>query len=548
MRIAVIAIAAMVLSACGGGGGSSTSATTTAAATVNSCSSSGGITISGTISYERVPFSATTGGGLDYANIQTLPARGVVVQALGASDCVINSTFTDNSGAYSLNVTANADVKIRARAQTVNTVGATWDFEVLDNTESNALYVLDGQSVDSGSDNSVRNLTAASGWTGSSYGAARSAAPFAILDSIYDAIQKVVAVDATVVLDDADVFWSVNNSTANGSIANGEIGTSFYSGDEMYILGTANSDTDEFDGHVIIHEWGHYFEDNLSRSESIGGQHSIGDKLDFRLALGEGFGNAFSGMVTDDPAYRDSSGASQGSDFEVNVETNATVNTGWFSEGSVQTILYDIYDATGDADDSVSLGFAPIYNAMTSAAYKTQSSVTSIFSLVNKIKVDNPGSSAAIDALVVSQSISAIADEYGFGEANDGGDGNNLPVYKVLANDGIAVPVCSTKANGEPNKLGARQFMRLNVASGGVYNIVATRVSGLASSDPDIRVYLNGNLVLIGVSGTVNTETINGNLNEDEYTVEVREFTNTNSNEAASNSAAGDVCFNVTVS
>lgn len=548
MRIAVIAIAAMVLSACGGGGGSSTSATTTAAATVNSCSSSGGITISGTISYERVPFSATTGGGLDYANIQTLPARGVVVQALGASDCVINSTFTDNSGAYSLNVTANADVKIRARAQTVNTVGATWDFEVLDNTESNALYVLDGQSVDSGSDNSVRNLTAASGWTGSSYGAARSAAPFAILDSIYDAIQKVVAVDATVVLDDADVFWSVNNSTANGSIANGEIGTSFYSGDEMYILGTANSDTDEFDGHVIIHEWGHYFEDNLSRSESIGGQHSIGDKLDFRLALGEGFGNAFSGMVTDDPAYRDSSGASQGSDFEVNVETNATVNTGWFSEGSVQTILYDIYDATGDADDSVSLGFAPIYNAMTSAAYKTQSSVTSIFSLVNKIKVDNPGSSTAIDALVVSQSISAIADEYGFGEANDGGDGNNLPVYKVLANDGIAVPVCSTKANGEPNKLGARQFMRLNVASGGVYNIVATRVSGLASSDPDIRVYLNGNLVLIGVSGTVNTETVNGNLNVDEYTVEVREFTNTNSNEAASNSAAGDVCFNVTVS
>jgi hypothetical protein len=47
-------------------------------------------------------------------------------------------------------------------------------------------------------------------------------------------------------------------------------------------------------------------------------------------------------MVTDAPAYRDSSGASQGSDFEINVETNATVNTGWFSEESVQTILYDI--------------------------------------------------------------------------------------------------------------------------------------------------------------------------------------------------------------
>jgi hypothetical protein len=467
---------------------------------------------------------------------------------LGASDCIISSTFTSGSGTYSLSVSPNESVKIRVKARTVNSIGAKWDFEVLDNTSSSALYVLDGTSADSGSANSVRNLTAASGWTGSSYGETRSAAPFAILDSVYDAIQKVVAADATVVLDDADIFWSVNNSTASGNTSNGDIGTSFYLADEIYILGAENSDTDEYDGHVIIHEWAHYLEDNLSRSDSIGGSHSSGEKLDMRLALGEGFGNAFSGMVTDDPVYRDSSGPQQGVDGATNVETNAAVDIGWFSEGSVQTILYDIYDAASDANDSVSLGFAPIYNAMTSVDYRTQSSATSIFSLINQLKVDNAASSGAIDTLVSSQSIDTIIDQYGTNETNNGGDANNLPVYKVLADDGLPIQVCSTKVNGEPNKLGAIQLLRLNVVSAGAHSIVATRVGGvLALSDPDIKVYLNGSLTLNGISAVVNTETVTGNLNVDEYVVDVREFTNTNSNELAANSNAGDVCFNVTV-
>jgi hypothetical protein len=34
------------------------------------------------------------------------------------------------------------------------------------------------------------------------------------------------------------------------------------------------SHTDEYDDHVIIHEWGYCFEDKFSRSDSIGGNHS----------------------------------------------------------------------------------------------------------------------------------------------------------------------------------------------------------------------------------------------------------------------------------
>jgi len=76
------------------------------------------------------------------------------------------------------------------------------------------------------------------------------------------------------------------------------------------ILGDENNDTDEYDAHVVVHEFGHYFENSLSRADSIGGPHTQSDRLDARIAFGEGWGNALSGMILDDPVYRDSSGRS----------------------------------------------------------------------------------------------------------------------------------------------------------------------------------------------------------------------------------------------
>lgn len=384
VHILIIGLSVALLSACGGGGGSTTTTTTvtlssgdTSVPTITSdaaaCPDGGAISISGTISFERVPFSATLGSGLDYNNIQTLPVRGAEIQALGAGDCVITSSVTTNTGTYTLNVDQNANVKIRVKAKTTSAAGAIWDFEVRDNTSSNGLYVLDGSLVSSGSSNSTRNLTATSGWTGSGYGGVRTAGPFAILDSVYSAIQTVVAVDATVNMTAADIFWSVNNSTASGTLSNGEIGGTFYSNNQIYILGKSNSDTDEYDEHVVIHEWGHYLEDNLSRSDSVGGSHSVTQRLDMRVALSEGFGNAFSAMVTNDPIYQDSSGNQQSSDFQINIETNASTNIGWFNESSVQTVLYDIFDANADASDGVNLGFSAIYNALINATYTAQS-------------------------------------------------------------------------------------------------------------------------------------------------------------------------------
>ncbi len=64
---------------------------------------------------------------------------------------------------------------------------------MLNNTNGNALYVLDSAAFNSGTANQTKNLLAGSGWGGTSYTGTRSAAPFAILDTLLAAAEFVVA-------------------------------------------------------------------------------------------------------------------------------------------------------------------------------------------------------------------------------------------------------------------------------------------------------------------------------------------------------------------
>ena len=145
--------------------------------------------------------------------------------------------------------------------------------DVADNTNNNAGYVLEGGLVSSGNNaTQVRNLRAGSGWANGSYSQTRAAAPF-ILDSIYDGLNLVASADPSLNLPELHVRWSENNVSATGNYALGFIGSSMYSSydNTIYILGKENNDTDEYDRGVIQHELGHFIEDKLSRSESLGG-------------------------------------------------------------------------------------------------------------------------------------------------------------------------------------------------------------------------------------------------------------------------------------
>jgi hypothetical protein len=527
MRFAPFAKAGLVLvlaasfTACGGGGGGPASGGQNPGGPPPAT-----VTVSGKITFDRIPFDATLGSGLNPNAPIESPARGVVVEAV-AGTSVLATTVTTASGDYSLNVPSNTQMTIQAKAQMLKADAApTWNFRVLNNTNSDALYVLETSPFSSGSANSTKNLRAASGWGGTSYTTTRAAAPFAILDTMYQAKDLIISASATAAFPALNIYWSATNkpTTDTFCIDDGDIGVTFYSNggqdpsecdgqvpEGMYVLGDfAQGDTDEFDQHVLAHEFGHYVEDKFSRSDSIGGQHGEGNKLDLRVAFGEGWGNAFSGMVLNDPVYRDSySGA--GADFRINMEADDTFGgEGWYSESSVAEILWDAFDATNESGDSVSLGFAPIFAAI-NVGQRNTSALTSIFSFLEALNTVAPSSAAGITQLRSGEQISAN-DEFATNEMNSGGDPSVtvLPIYRPISL-GVPQTVCVSAAFGVENKLGNAKFFRWDISQ----NVLATiRVDGVANgagtpaTDPDIYVHKQGQIVAAGTSDVQSEEVV----------------------------------------
>jgi len=152
------------------------------------------VTLAGQVTFDFVP--VVPGRGLDYAATAARPARGVTVELL-RNGVATASTTTDIAGGYSFVAPANTDVALRVRAEMLRVGTPSWDFRVVDNVNADALYTLAGTTFNTGVANVTRNLHAPSGWTGTSYGAVRSAAPFAILDVVYDAVELVVSAAPT---------------------------------------------------------------------------------------------------------------------------------------------------------------------------------------------------------------------------------------------------------------------------------------------------------------------------------------------------------------
>jgi len=507
----------LALGGCGGGGGSTTSVTIPT-------STGETITMSGVVSYDRV-LPQSNRVGLDYDNIIAEKARGVVVQAVNASGTVIATTATDNSGNYTFALPINTTVKIRVLAMTSKKSSApTWEVKVINNTNSDALYAMEGSLTTTGTANSSRNLHAPSGWSGSSYTSTRVAAPFAILDTVYEAQAKVLSANPQTLFPDLNLNWSVNNKAAEGDKNLGQISTSHYDGEAIYILGDANSDTDEYDSYIIAHEWGHYYEDKLSNANSIGGSHSDGEYLDIRVAFSEGFGNAFSAMVHDDPDYFDSMQSQQAGGFTFSLEDETPENPGWYSEGSVGRILYDLYDSTSDGSDTLSLGFDAIHTVFTGDLKMTEAFV-SIFPYVTLLKALYPSDTDAIDALVVPENITPITNIYGTGQTNNT---SYLPYLSLSV--GGTQSICLSSTNGTYNKLGNRKYMRFTAPTSGSYTAVVTKTSGIGTSDPDISLYSTAPTVLVKAYETsiANSETAQMSLTSGSYLLDISEYNGIN--------------------
>ena len=461
--------------------------------------------LSGTVTYDSVPFKSGLNSGLDYDNISRKKVRGAFVEILNGSGEVLASTSTDANGAYSVAVTGTS-VKVRVSAQLLKEASAgnaSWNFQVKDNTNGKSLYVMEGSLASLGNSGvQTRNLNAPSGWDGNSYASTRVAAPFAILDVVYQAVQKVKTAQSNVIFEPLNIFWSKNNITASGSTDLGQIGTSHFDGTSVFILGAADSDTDEYDSAVVGHEWGHYYESAFSRSDSIGGAHGTEDMLDIRLAFGEGFGTAMGCIIIDSPLYIDSLGSGQRQSFGDNLEaqTPSSSNPGWFNEASVYKILYDIYDSNSDVGDTLSFGFTPIHKVFLNAQKNTEA-FTSIFTFITALKAENPGNDSAIDAITSNESIAPITDIYGTGRTNRRLENAN-PLYSDLSVGGSVDIVRNTSASATSaeNKLGAYNFVKFTIPSSGSYTFNIRQVRGSGTPDPDLAIYKGSSISPIAVA------------------------------------------------
>lgn len=533
--LCLIAVLILLVSACGGGSSSSGKKNNSSALPIDPSQQT---SISGRITYDYVPHKSDY-IGLDYANTEIKPIRAVQIEILNSNNQVIAAGSTDANGYYSLMVAKNTSVRVRVKAQLLNAQAPAWNFTVRDNTNNNSLYVMDGNLASSGSEPSVRDLHAVSGWTGAAYTQTRTAAPFAILDGIYQGVEALVAAGNIEDFPALELRWSVKNKAADGNVNLGEIGTSYFNGNAIYVLGDQNSDTDEYDTNVILHEWGHYIEHTFSRTDSFGGEHLSNQKLDMRVAMSEGFANAFSSIMLDDAIYKDSLGQGQEDGFWFDVSDLDNPVRGWYSEASVQAIIYSYYLSD---QGKPAKNFGDLWVVFSSDDYIQSPSLISILSFADYAKQLHPEHTALIDDLLVNQNILA-KDEFGTGETNSGGYAATLPVYKNITPNAGVVNVCSSNRFGAANKLGVSQFLQVSLMTSTYYTISVERTdSGLMNSDPDIYVYQRGAIYDVSDNVVVDNAELVSNFEAGTYIIEIMDAKNLNPD---ANSITS--CFDVTI-
>lgn len=463
-----------------------------------SATSAGVATVSGVVRYERVPFLASGTRGLNYAAPVLLPAREVELHILDAGSLApLSSSITDANGAYSFTVPGNTSVFIRVMARTLR--NGRWNVRVQDGVGGLLPYSYATPAFNSSTgtqDITLRTGIAANGTPIA--GEQRASGPFAILDTIYTAMQTVLAVAPDSAFPSVYVDW--------GTQSGGTYFTVDDFGPRIALLSDLTEDTDEFDEHVVAHEFGHYLENYFSRSDSIGGPHRLGDQLDMRVAFGEGFGYAFAAMVLGNTDSRDSfinagTHTSSGFDIEVNPPTPLTGPGCWCSEPSVWSILWDLYDANPDGADTIALGFAPIWQAMT-GAQRTTPAMTSIFSFAAALKELRPDDAAGIDALLEAQNITAAGINAFAATQASTPDPRLLPLYPEVTRGGPPMIVASFGQRSPEqlfNKIGNRAFLRFVPTESGTVRIAVetsnTNTGQLTAADPDFLVHRNGVLV-----------------------------------------------------
>lgn len=300
-------------------------------------------TFAGTVRYEKI-LASPAGLLLDAPTVR--PAAGVRVEVVSeAGGRVLAADFADDKGRYLLEVPSppRGNVRVRALARTRNASVVGVEVRSGYAAESPPLAVRRGGRVE-------HDLLADE--------ATRLSGAFNIAVTIERANAFIRAADPAVDIPRVEVRWDT-----------AYVGGTFFRSRESaaHINGLRSRDSDEFDDHVIIHEYAHFLMAALSRESSPGGSHSSGERLDPRLAWSEGWANFFAAAVLGDSRYVDTGAARGRQTVRVSMDLEDDLgrrdDPGVWSEHSVASLLWDWFDDGPEMDDTVAFGFAPMWEA-----------------------------------------------------------------------------------------------------------------------------------------------------------------------------------------
>jgi hypothetical protein len=300
--------------------------------------------LEGTLLYEKIP---VTPAGLLPKDVVPTPAGRIRVEVIAAGgDRVLAGGFTDEKGGYRLAFALDRPTRLFLRA-----VSRTENAAVVRVVGREPFAVAGPPRDVSPGETVAEDLLVLE--------ERRLAGAFNIAVVVGRANALLRSVDPLVELLDVEIRW--DTAYAGGTFFRERDGAAFINGDR-------SRDSDEFDDHVILHEYAHFLMAAHSRESSPGGDHSGQERLDPRLAWSEGWANFFAAAVLDDPRYLDT-GARDGRqivrvamDLERNVHPRE--QPGIWSEHSVGSLLWDWYDDGLEEDDALALGFAPLWETL----------------------------------------------------------------------------------------------------------------------------------------------------------------------------------------
>lgn len=285
-----------------------------------------------------------------WTGTNVLPIRRADVQVYDLNTlAVLAEGATDETGAYSLLVLDGAvrDVGVRVLADSTRTPGL--NVRVVDDQNSFAVYVFHDASSD---------VLAHAAHVDVDFGA--RVAPPAIGDPVttdwssqvfntFD--MAVLTADLVASLDGA---WPASAVELRWSPGNGRTGSSYNGGSNAVSL----ADDDGYDDANILHELGHYVEDEFGRSRNTGGTHtSSDDDQDPRLAWSEGYATYISGLALDlvgaPQAHLYSDRNSFGSTGGFAYSYESATSGGATQERAVTSALYDLIDDAQTQDTSI---------------------------------------------------------------------------------------------------------------------------------------------------------------------------------------------------